>query len=81
LAGRKPANWQTVTPFRGQKVKVIRSRESKQLQFCSEAHSWWRHVMNKFTNIGVKCQKCTNSLRRYIHLYFPLFIQRFKSSF
>jgi len=37
------------------KVKVVRT-QSEQLHFHYEAH-WWRHLTNKFTVVGVKCQE------------------------
>ena len=46
----------TCDPFlyvKRSKVKVI-GHKSKQLQFRNEAHSWWRHLTNKFANVGVK---------------------------
>jgi len=64
------------------KVKVIRP-QVKNIQFQSEDHSWCstcQYLVNKFTNIGVKCKKyitlihCANTCIRV----FSLKIQRFK---
>ena len=43
----------------------------KQFQFCSKAHSSSRNLINNFTNIGVSVKNYTNSLRKYIYMYFP----------
>ena len=35
----------------------------------SDTNSWWRHLTNRFTNIGIKCQKLNEYI--LVHMYFP----------
>jgi len=65
--GKDEPGW-TVIPFRGRKVKGQGNKVTSKNSFRfearptaagvrSDANSWWRHLTNRYTNVGVKCQK------------------------